>query len=134
MGPTGPNPSPYDFAEARQALAAATRAQAQAEQFVRDAYRQLGEAEQSYRVALARKIVELHADGVAWSSTADLARGDDKVARLRYERDVAEGVLEAAKQAGWRHQADRRATQSLVDWSAKVRPFGEQREPEAALA
>jgi hypothetical protein len=38
----------------------------------------------------------------------DLARGDSRVAGLKYERDVAEGVREAAGQAVWRATADRK--------------------------
>ena len=50
---------------------------------------------------------------------ADLARGDDKVARLRRERDVAEGVKEAANQASWRRAADRKDIGRLIEWSAR---------------
>lgn len=110
---------PYDFNEARQAAARASRAQEAAEDFIRQAAKASAEAEESYRVALAKKIVELHSDGVAWSSTADLARGDEKVARLRMERDVAEGVREAALQAAWRRGADRKDTQRFCDWSMR---------------
>jgi hypothetical protein len=38
----------------------------------------------------------------------DLAKGDKHVADLRFKRDVAEGIREAAVSALWRHTADRR--------------------------
>ncbi|HET6867716.1 MAG TPA: hypothetical protein VFH80_17490, partial [Solirubrobacteraceae bacterium] len=63
-----------------------------AEQFMRQAFEDAANAERAYRVALAKKIVELHAGGAAWTVCQDLARGDQSVADLRYRRDVAEGV------------------------------------------
>lgn len=124
-----PNPEPYDFGQARQAFAQAARAQADAERFRIDASRGAAEAERAYRVALARKILEVHADGCAWTVAQDLARGDDRVAGLRYDRDVARGVLDAAEQAGWRHTADRKGAHLMAEWSMRVNVTGEQREP-----
>lgn len=86
---------------------------------MREAAKELGLAEERYRVALARKITELHADGVAWSACADLARGDTGVARLRMLRDVAEGVREASVQAAWRRNADRRDVGRFIEWSGR---------------
>jgi uncharacterized protein involved in propanediol utilization len=111
--------SPYTFDEARTAAANASRAQKMAEDFIRQAYHDFALKEEAYRVALALRITELHAEGVAWSSTADLARGDKAVARLRRERDIAEGVKEAASQAGWRASKDRDDTAALISWSAR---------------
>ncbi|HET6866216.1 MAG TPA: hypothetical protein VFH80_09840, partial [Solirubrobacteraceae bacterium] len=82
----------------------------------------------AYRVALAKKIVELHAGGAAWTVCQDLARGDQSVADLRYRRDVAEGVKEAAQNAVWRHTADRKDLGKLVDWSMRVAPDGQHEE------
>ena len=59
----------------------------------------------------------VRAEGVAWSAAADLARGDAHVAQLRFDRDVAAGVLAATEQAGFRLQADRRVLEQLVRWS-----------------
>lgn len=110
---------PYDFGQARAAAAAASREQANAEEAIREAAKAAAIAEETYRVALAKRIVELKAEGVAWSSTADLARGDKDVARLKRERDIAEGVREAMSQAAWRRAADRRDTERFIDWSAR---------------
>lgn len=110
---------PLDLHEARDAEREAAALQRGAEAALREAFVNLAEKERAYRVALARRIAELHADGIAWTACGDLARGDEKVARLRMERDVAEGVKEAAVQAAWRHAADRRALGRLVEWSAR---------------
>lgn len=86
---------------------------------MREAFVNLAEKERAYRVELSKRITTLHGDGIAWTACADLARGDEKVARLRMERDIAEGVKEAALQASWRHAADRKALGRLVEWSAR---------------
>lgn len=109
--------APYSFAQARAAAAAAARAQHASEQFTREAAVKLADAERAYRQALAAKITELRADGVSVTLAADLARGDKHVSDLRHARDVAEGVVEAARQAAWRHQADRRDTHELIRWA-----------------
>lgn len=110
---------PYDFGQARDAAASASRNQQAAEQFVREAYKQYAQAEETYRVELAKKIVTLRGEGWAATVCQDLARGDANVARLRRERDIAEGVKEAAVQSSWRRSADRRDTESFIDWSKR---------------
>lgn len=116
---------PYSFGEAKAAIERASRAQKDSEQTLRDTYANYAAAERAYRQALAEEIVKLHAEGVAWSSTSDLARGDKRVADLRYARDVAEGMKDAASQVAFRHAADRRELEQLVDWSRRVAPDGQ---------
>lgn len=117
--------APYDFGQARDAAARASSAQQQAENNLIDAAKDYAEAEERYRIALAKEIVRQHAeDKVAWTVAPDLARGDVEVARLRRERDIAEGVREAMQQAAWRRAADRKDTQRFIDWSAR-REFAE---------
>ena len=111
--------SPYDFGEARQAAENASRAQRAAEDFIREAAKDYAHREEAYRIALAKAIVAEHDQGRAWTVCPDLARGDEQVARLRRERDIAEGVKEAAAQAAWRRAADRRDTERFIDWSMR---------------
>lgn len=118
---------PYDFAQAVAAARRAAESQKGGEQAVRDASADLAEKERLYRLALARKIVEVHAGGAAWTVAQDLARGDEQVATLRYERDVARGVLEAAQQRAWRHTADRKDVLEFIHWS-KARELAEGRD------
>ncbi len=122
------NPDPYDFSQAREAVAAASTAMKVAEQSRRDASRKLAEAERAYRVELAKEIVRVHADGAAWTVAQDLARGDKHVADLRYQRDVAKGIMDAAETVAWRHTADRKDLAALIAWSMRVAPDG-QHEP-----
>jgi hypothetical protein len=126
------NATPFDFSEARAAARAASEAQAATENAMLDASKAKAKAEHDYRQALANRIISAHVEGIAWSVCSDIARGDKEVARLRYERDVAEGVCEALSQAGWRHASDRRDLSRLIVWSERMAPLGEQREPIAA--
>ena len=125
----------FDIVGAREAEHAASALQLGSEAQIREAASDLAEAERAYRVELAKEITRLKADGVAWSSTADLARGEKKVADLKYGRDVKKGVYEAAQQAAYRHGADRRALGRLVDWSARIdlRSMGETEQPYKAI-
>lgn len=111
---------PWLFPDAERASDRSSSAQLMAETFVKDAFKAYAVAEEKYRVALARRIVEAHDANVAWTACADIARGDKEVARLRRERDIAEGVKEAAQQAAWRASADRRDTERLIGWSARA--------------
>ena len=111
---------PYSFDQARDAARRASAAQENAEQEMRRASKAYAEAEERYRVALAKEIVRQHADdGVAWTVAPDLARGNPDVARLRRDRDIADGVREAMQQASWRRAADRKDTQRFIDWSMR---------------
>lgn len=116
---------PYSFGEARDAARRFQTAQIAGEQALRDASDKLAGAEREYRKALAVEIVKLHADGVAWTVCQDLARGAEKVADLRYERDVARGVFEATQTASWRHTANRKDCLELIVWSRTVAPDGQ---------
>lgn len=125
---------PYSFADAKAAIERASRSQKDAEQALRDAYSKYAAAERAYRQALAEEILRLKAEGVAWSSTSDLARGTKHVADLRYHRDVADGVKEAAAQVAFRHAADRRELEQLVTWSMRVAPDGQYLETDLRRA
>lgn len=109
--------SPFTFPEARHAAHVASQRQITGEDARRQAAVDLADAERAFRKALAVRMVELHAEGIAWSAVGDLARGDATVADHRYRRDVAKGVLDAAEGASFRLQADRRVLEQLVRWS-----------------
>ncbi len=111
--------APWTFAEAAAKCRQAAVAQSHAEDAYLAAARDFAAKEEAYRKALAAEIVKTHADGVAWSTAPDLARGDETVARLRMERDIAEGVREAMEQALWRHVANRKDAQRFADWSQR---------------
>ena len=60
--------------------------------------RQLAIAERDYRIALAKKTVELRTGGMPATLTPDLARGEKAVADLRMQRDLAKTDWEVSRQ------------------------------------
>ncbi len=106
-----------DFAAAVAASREASEAQHNAEKYYAQKGRECAEAERAYREALAQAITRLKTEGIAITVAQDLARGDKHVADLRFNRDLAEGLRDAAAQSIWRHTADRRELEQFLDWS-----------------
>jgi hypothetical protein len=104
--------SPLEIADARQAAFRASEVQ-------RNASRTLAENERAYRKALSNRIVELKAEGTAVTVAKDIAVGERDIAQLRYERDIAAGMLEAVRQEAFRRAADRRDLDTLLNWSMR---------------
>lgn len=113
--------SPLQIPDARDAAFKASELQKQVEDEIRVASRNLANCERLYREALAKKILDLRSkpDAPAWTTCADVARGDVHVAKLKFERDVAEGVLEAMRQQAYRRGSDRRDLDTLLTWSMR---------------
>ena len=110
---------PYDFGQAQDASKSRADDQRASEKWVIDSHRAYAETERAYRKALAAKILELRASGIAISACSDIARGESEVSTLKYKRDVAEGVKEAAVQAAWRASAGRRDEEKFIEWSMR---------------
>ena len=55
-------------------------------------------AERDYRVALAKKMLELREKGTPVTIISDLCRGDEEIARLKMERDIAESLYDSNMQ------------------------------------
>jgi len=72
------------------------------------------ESEHNYRVALAKKMTELKLKGEKVTIISDLSRGDEVVAGLKKERDIADGVLDACKSSIRSMQATMSGIQSLI--------------------
>ena len=54
--------------------------------------------EYDYRTELSKELIRLRAEGQAVTHLADIARGKEKIAKLRYERDIAEGLVKSAEE------------------------------------
>lgn len=119
------NTQPFDFVEAVAKCRHASEAQRATEQARGEASKTLAAAERDYRLSYAKEIVEAHSRGVAWTVCQDIARGAPHVAKLRHERDVAAGVVDALEQSSWRHAADRRDLQSLLTWAQRAAFVGD---------
>lgn len=113
------NDAPWTFGEAILRCSEASKRQAESEEAQREGYRAAALREEEYRLALAKKIIEVHENGVAWTVAPDIARGDERVAEFRRERDIALGLREALTQAAWRRSADRKDAQRFADWSQR---------------
>lgn len=112
--------SPFEVADARAAAHKASEQQRSVEDQIRDASRNLADAERLYRLELTTRILYLHAkESVAWTACEAIARGEANVAGLRHARDIAKGVLEAVQQQGFRFGADRRDLHQLIVWSQR---------------
>jgi hypothetical protein len=61
--------------------------------------REHAQREQDYRIALAEKILRERDSGTPVTIISDVCRGDRKIARLKFERDVAEVVYKSALEA-----------------------------------
>lgn len=120
------NVEPYSYEQAKRAVARASRDQAEAAKERGDLAERYARAEQTYRVALAKRMVELRAEGYPVTISQDLAKGDPNVAQLRYERDVADGMREAAEQRAWQASANRRSLEQLIAWSQRLRDQAEE--------
>jgi hypothetical protein len=110
---------PWDFDETRDKLRGCSAEQKASEEFIKVAYKDLAHAEADYRMELSKQIILEHDAGIAWSVAADVARGRPVVAKKRQRRDIAEGVVEAAKQRSYTAAADRKDAQGLATWSQR---------------
>lgn len=57
------------------------------------------QAEHDYRIALAEKILEERDKGTPVTIISDVCRGDRKIAKAKFERDVARTLYETALEA-----------------------------------
>lgn len=55
-------------------------------------------AERDYRVELSKEILKLRAEGIPVTIINDLARGNEKIAALKMQRDIAESLYESNMQ------------------------------------
>ena len=72
-------------------------------------------AERDYRVSLAQKMLELREKGLPATLIPDLARGDRKIAHLKFDRDAKESVYKAAQEAIQSYKLQIRITESQIE-------------------
>jgi hypothetical protein len=109
---------PLEIEDARTAAFRASELQRQVEDDLRGAGSRLAEAERVYRMALLTTMKDLHdREGVGWSTCEVMAKGDERVARLRKARDEADFEVRILQQQAFRRGADRKDVGRLLDWS-----------------
>ena len=59
----------------------------------------LAKTKHNYAVALSKRLVELRAEGQAVTHLLDIAKGEPQIAKLRYEKDIAQGLYDSSKEA-----------------------------------
>ena len=72
------------------------------------------QTEEVYRVALATKMLLLKTEGCQATLIPDLARGDKATAKLKLERDIAEGIVDVCRQSIYAIQTSMSGLQSLI--------------------
>ena len=61
--------------------------------------RRQAEAEREYRMAKAEKMLALRSEGYPATLIPDLAKGDERISLLAFQRDCAEGLVDANREA-----------------------------------
>lgn len=75
----------------------------------------LAQAEHDYKIAIAEKILIERAKGTAVTIMSDLCRGDKNIARLRFNRDVAQTEFDSVKEAINIYKLQIRVIQETID-------------------
>ena len=50
-----------------------------------------------YRTALSKRLLQRKTEGYAVTNLSDIVRGEEDIAKLKFERDVAEGLKNSAE-------------------------------------
>lgn len=64
----------------------------------KDYQKKYAQAEYNYRTSLSKELLKLRAEGQAVTHLADIAKGKEEIALLRFERDIAEGLVRSAEE------------------------------------
>lgn len=81
--------------------------------------RRQAEAEREYRMAKAARVLELRSQGYPATLIPDLAKGDERISLLAFQRDCAEGLVDANREAELlcKKRVDARREQLAREWS-----------------
>ena len=72
------------------------------------------QTEHDYRIAVAKKMLELRAEGTPVTIIADITKGEKLIAKLKLDRDIAKGMSDACNQAIMAIRASMSGLQSLI--------------------
>lgn len=61
--------------------------------------RKKAETEREYRMTLSKRLTVLRAEGQPVTHLLDIAKGEEDIAKLRMERDIAESLYDSAVEA-----------------------------------
>ncbi len=79
----------------------------------------MAEAEMNYRIELAKEILIQRDNGIPVTIISDICRGNQKIAKLKFERDTAEVVYQSNLEAimAWKLEAKMIENQIAREWS-----------------
>lgn len=109
----------WTWHQAQDAMQDAADEQEASEQHMRDTAKEAAVAKRDYQRALAVRIVELKARGNAVTACETIAKGEDDISDLRFQRDLKEAEAQAARAANYRHSANRQDTLKLCEWAMR---------------
>lgn len=121
------NAQPLDYAGADALLRRARDRIKDAEEELEKRLTEKAEAERDYRKQLSEAYLRRKSEGRGSGEAELLSKGD--VTELSFRRDLADGLVKAALEALENRRGDRASLHRLVEWSSKVNPDAEQREP-----
>ncbi len=76
----------------------------------------LANREYSYRVAVAKEEISLRAQKLPGNLVYDIARGEERVAKLRLDRDISKIDAEVCKEGLKNVRSELEALRSLLTW------------------
>jgi hypothetical protein len=120
---TNPTPlslgDPLDLDDGRRAAARLARQCRDAVDALDRAVQSHAQAELTYRKAHAAKLVELRSEAIPATLCQDLSKGDPKVGQLKYERDLAKGIIDVSRERLRQLDGERASLRQLLEWSQK---------------
>lgn len=116
---------PLDMHDARDAARRFGEQRREARKQLERCHGALAEAERAYRKARAQAYVIVDAP----TAGARDAEVDERTADLRYERDIAKGLIEAAKERLNEIDGERASFHQLTSWSARVDVMASEERP-----
>jgi len=76
-------------------------------------------AERDYRVALAKEMLKLRAEGTPVTIISDLCRGNEKIATLKMKRDIADSLYDSCYQAIYNYKLNIDIIQNQINATYK---------------
>lgn len=60
-------------------------------------YKEYAKREHDYRIALSKRLLQRKIEGIPTTILADVVRGEEDIAELKEQRDIAEGLMKSAE-------------------------------------
>lgn len=77
------------------------------------------EAEKNYRIALAKEMLRLRTEGTPVTIISDLCRGNEQIATLKMQRDIADSLYESNMQAIYNYKLNIDIVQNQINATYK---------------